>query len=190
MEEWKELCTTEVSLTKWSCNDTMHTLAKQHDYRTCIKTTISSQVAVKTNHPPRYQLQWSINAPWHYLVVGASLLLNESCFSHNSSIVQTAPLAPALCHTSCNQIPCSQYTTLPGQSLKYNWPCSRHWFRASLNKKKWMEATNPPRQCRGQMVIHIHCKMVATDIVPDLLPHYYHKLNMEWHWINTPSACK
>ena len=135
MEEWKELCTTEVSLTKWSCNDTMHTLAKQHDYQTCIKTTVSSQVAVKTNHPPRYQLQWSINAPWHYLVVGASLLLNKSCFSHNSSIVQTAPLAPALCHTSCNQIPCSQCTTLPGQSLKYNWPCSRHWFRASLNKK-------------------------------------------------------
>ncbi|KAI5447105.1 hypothetical protein KIW84_014816 [Lathyrus oleraceus] len=95
MEEWKELCTAEVSLTKWSCNDTMHTLAKQHDYQTCIKTTVSSQVAVKTNHPP----------------------------SHNSSIVQTTPLAPALCHTNCNQIPCSQYTILPGQSLKYNWPC-------------------------------------------------------------------
>ncbi|KAI5395825.1 hypothetical protein KIW84_062128 [Lathyrus oleraceus] len=52
MEEWKELCTTEFSLTKWSCNDTMHTLAKQHDHRTCIKTTVNSQVAVKTNHPP------------------------------------------------------------------------------------------------------------------------------------------
>ncbi|KAI5421782.1 hypothetical protein KIW84_045280 [Lathyrus oleraceus] len=53
MEEWKELCATEFSLTKWSCNDTMHTLAKQHDYQTCIKTTVSSQVAVKTNHPLR-----------------------------------------------------------------------------------------------------------------------------------------
>ncbi|KAI5438846.1 hypothetical protein KIW84_024535 [Lathyrus oleraceus] len=59
MEEWKELCTTEVSLTKWSCNDTMHTLAKQHDYRTCIKTTVSSQVAVKTTQPPR--LNYTVN---------------------------------------------------------------------------------------------------------------------------------
>jgi ATP-binding cassette subfamily C (CFTR/MRP) protein 10 len=40
--------------TVWSRINKPHVKpAQQHDYQTCIKTTVSSQVAVKTNQPPR-----------------------------------------------------------------------------------------------------------------------------------------